>query len=285
MSRLGEIVLLALNRFAPPLQRAVVDAKQDRHRFSEWEYSRAADIVETYRPELHLRGRRLLDLGSGFGGKLVHYQELAPAAIVSVDIELPHSRQARAFVRSRGLQPDVVFVTADGAWLPFPDGAFDVVISNETFEHVQQPLPALREVARVVRPGGRAFISFPPYYAPWGAHLNDRIALPWVQLFFSERTLLNVSGRLEEQLALNRDLMPEARIDFSRCDAIPGINKITLRRFENLLAHTPLRLLRKSFYAPEWRRRPVWHRLAQPLTRLPGLREALTSHAVYVLEA
>ncbi len=283
MSRIGESALLVLSRFAPPLNAQLVAAKEDPTRFSEWEYSRAADVVQAYGPECELLGRHVLDLGTGLGGKLAYYQELGPASITTVDIRPDFSAAARAFVTARGVAAGARFVVADAARLPFDDEVFDVVISNETFEHIQQPLPALQEVARVTRSGGWVFISFPPYYAPWGAHLNNWIALPWVQVFFSERTLINAVVSLEEQLQVNRRLMPEARLDLRGCETLPHINKMTLSRFEALLSRTPLQLVRRTFFGPEWRWQPWYCRLVQPLTRVPVLREMFTSHAVYVL--
>lgn len=240
-------------------------------------------MIRAYGPEFDLQGRHVLDLGTGLGGKLIYYQQLGPASITTVDIRPDFSAAARTFVSTRGVGARVRFTVADAARLPFDDEAFDVIISNETFEHIQQPGPALREVARVTRPGGWVFISFPPYYAPWGAHLNNWIALPWVQVIFSERTLINTAVTLEQRLRLNRRLMPEARLDMRGCQTLPHINKITLARFESILPGTPLRLVRRAFFGPGWRHQSRPHRLVQPLTRLPGLREMFTSHAVYIL--
>ena len=254
-----------------------------RLRFSQWEYGRASDVVAAYGPELDLRGRHVLDVGTGLGGKLMHYQQLKPASITTVDIRPDFSTAARSFVTARCSDAGIRFVVADAAILPFNDDAFDVVISNETFEHVKQPLPALREISRVTRPTGWVFISFPPYYSPWGAHLNNWVRLPWVQVIFSEQTLINAAVKVEQNSCVNRQMMPEARLVLRGCQTFPHINKMTLHRFEALLQRTPLRLIRRTYLSPGWRRWPQWHARLQPLTRFPGLREMFTSHAVYVL--
>lgn len=59
-------------------------------------------------------------------------------------------------------------VQADGAALPFGDGSFDAVISAELLEHVPSPERVLREVHRVLRPGGRLLITVPLLYRVHG---------------------------------------------------------------------------------------------------------------------
>ena len=64
-------------------------------------------------------------------------------------------------VRERGLLDKTVFaLDADGR-IPFDDGHFDLVVSNQVFEHVEDLEKVLDEIARVLRPGGHLFCSFP----------------------------------------------------------------------------------------------------------------------------
>ena len=54
--------------------------------------------------------------------------------------------------------------------LPFRDGSFDVAISLDVFEHVEQDLEAMREVRRVLRPGGRLITTVPALMWLWSEH-------------------------------------------------------------------------------------------------------------------
>jgi len=56
--------------------------------------------------------------------------------------------------------------------LPFPDGHFDLVIANMVFEHVHDPLAALKEIARVLKPRGRFLALFPTYETWFEGHLG-----------------------------------------------------------------------------------------------------------------
>jgi len=54
-------------------------------------------------------------------------------------------------------------VVADAHSLPFPSESFDGAWADRTFQHLADPLAALRELVRVVRPGGRIVIADPDY--------------------------------------------------------------------------------------------------------------------------
>lgn len=104
------------------------------------------------RAALDLRpGERVLDVGAGTG---VSTEELARsgAYAVGVDISLGMLRTGR---RAR---PHVPLLAGDALRLPFPDGAFDAVTISFALRNVVDPQAALREFARVTRPGGRLVV-------------------------------------------------------------------------------------------------------------------------------
>jgi SAM-dependent methyltransferase len=62
------------------------------------------------------------------------------------------------------------YAVADVQHLPHPDEAFDVVVSCETIEHVLTPREAVRELARVLRPGGQLLLTTPNYLSTMGLY-------------------------------------------------------------------------------------------------------------------
>ncbi|MCB1491004.1 MAG: class I SAM-dependent methyltransferase [Rhodobiaceae bacterium] len=56
--------------------------------------------------------------------------------------------------------------------IPFPDDHFDVIVSNQVFEHIDDPPPYLREIRRVLKPGGRFLALFPDREIWWEGHLG-----------------------------------------------------------------------------------------------------------------
>ncbi|HEX6291442.1 MAG TPA: methyltransferase domain-containing protein [Herpetosiphonaceae bacterium] len=90
----------------------------------------------------------ILELGVGTGLNLRAYD---PAArVTGIDVELPLARRAHVRARSR----DARVLLGDAQRLPFPDASFDYVTSALVFCSIPDPALALREVARVLRPGG-----------------------------------------------------------------------------------------------------------------------------------
>ena len=133
------------------------------------------------------RGERLLDLGSGPG----KFAEVARRRFnaISVDISMHALRTARA----RGL--DVV--VSDGGSLPFASGTFDVVTMWDTIEHLSQPVAALREIHRILRPGGLLMLSTGDVNSLCkrlsGRHWH-LFTLPEHRYFFSPATLDRLLG-------------------------------------------------------------------------------------------
>ncbi len=101
-------------------------------------------------------GKDVLDAGCGVG---YGAEVLATRArrVVGVDLDA----EAIAYARRRYGAPNVEFVQGDLLALELPDGDFDVVCSFETIEHVPDHERYLREVRRVLRPGGVFVVSTP----------------------------------------------------------------------------------------------------------------------------
>lgn len=106
--------------------------------------------------------RRILDFGTGIGLYLRQMQALAPHVEFAVGTEYE-------FERAHEAKPHGHIVTA-GEVLPFPANTFDLILSHEVLEHVGNDRRAAREMARVLRPGGRAVIFVPNRGWPFETH-------------------------------------------------------------------------------------------------------------------
>ncbi len=114
--------------------------------------------------ERHYRrdgGQRLLDIGCGTGAML---DMLAPfGAVVGADF----APEALAFCRERGHSR---LARADVRRLPFADASFDAVTAMDVIEHIDDDKAASSEILRVLRPGGRLFVTVPAYRYLWSEH-------------------------------------------------------------------------------------------------------------------
>ena len=102
-------------------------------------------------------GGRVLDIGCGNGLLLAHLSQLRP------DLELYGSDASQTRVGktlSSALERWGV-VLASGDYLPFATGSFDALSMTEVLEHLKDPVGALREAARLLRPGGAVVVTVP----------------------------------------------------------------------------------------------------------------------------
>src|SRR3954467_8405492 len=102
----------------------------------------------------HLRaGLDVLDVGCGPGTITVDLAaRVAPGRVVGLDVSPAPLDEARELARRSGVA--VEFGIGDAYALAFPDDAFDVVHAHQVLQHLTDPVAALREMARVCRPGG-----------------------------------------------------------------------------------------------------------------------------------
>jgi ubiquinone/menaquinone biosynthesis C-methylase UbiE len=103
-----------------------------------------------------LGGKRVLDIGSGMGGFLIAAARNA-MHVVGLEPNVDYCMITRLRGARYGLIPSVV--RSVGETLPFPDQSFDVVLAQDILEHVRDPDATLREMRRVVRPGGIALVT------------------------------------------------------------------------------------------------------------------------------
>ena len=122
--------------------------------------------------------RRGLDVGCGPGQFTILVAERLPGAeIWGIDLAPTMIELARRHAAASSAAARVHFEVADAAHLPFADGQFDAVLSSGSIKHWPDQLGALREMHRVLAPGGRAFIGEMNRVAPRAAIAAQRARL------------------------------------------------------------------------------------------------------------
>jgi SAM-dependent methyltransferase len=109
-------------------------------------------------------GLSVLDIGCGAGYML---EKAARRTFLALGVDLDEGRlRAARDGLAGGRRPGqrrTALVAGDGQRLPFADASFDRIICTETLEHVADDQLTLRELARVLRPGGRLAVSVPHF--------------------------------------------------------------------------------------------------------------------------
>jgi len=251
--------------------------------YAQWQHARGADTIKFYTAvtdvDTIFRDKIVVDIGCGAAGKTLFYADQGVTKIYGVEILEKYRAEANVLAKELGHEDVFEFVCADAAKLPFADGSIDTIIANDAIEHVDNPEAVLLECLRVLAPGGRLYLNFPPYYHPHGAHLSDAIGIPWVHMFFSDKTLIKVykdavsklpdgAGRIEFRIG---------RInDGSNKEYFSYINKITVAKFRRLLTKTGIK-------AAYYREVPL-RRIFTPLARIPVIKEMFVKMVVCVIE-
>ncbi len=279
--RLPVKILLAVNKLFPPIPHPFNLQNEGKLRYNQWQYQQGERTIACFAPrftkEEMFSGKRVLDLGCGAAGKTLYYLSCGASEVVGLDIVPHYKQEAEDFARELHLEDRFTFVLGSALETGFPDDSFDVVIMNDFMEHISEPEPALQEALRVLRPGGRIYINLPPYYHPTGSHMADVIGIPWVHVFFSERTLIEaykelVRGLPDEQQRLELRFSKDA----NGVEHFTYINKMTIRRFRRIRA--------KLDPPPIYYHEIPLRKFLTPLAKLPGIKEFFVRMCVCVVE-
>ena len=128
------------------------------------------------------------EIGCAEGGVLDAFVERGTTFALGTDIMAPLLEQISGPIADT-LGLDVTFAHHDVIYDDIPEvwrERFDVVLLRDVIEHLDDAGIALRNIARIMKPGGVILITFPPYLSAYGGHqqlLGTKAgALPWVHL-------------------------------------------------------------------------------------------------------
>ncbi|MCK6450989.1 MAG: class I SAM-dependent methyltransferase [Alphaproteobacteria bacterium] len=140
--------------------------------YASWRGSGIGAITEAIERRLILElvgdvaGRRVLDVGCGDGALAVELSQRG-AAVAGIDSSRAMIEAARRLAERRRV--DIDFRAATAERLPFPAEQFDVVVAVTILCFVEDAAPVFREMARVLRPGGRLVIGELGKWSSWAA--------------------------------------------------------------------------------------------------------------------
>jgi SAM-dependent methyltransferase len=188
-----------------------------------------------------LAGLDVLDLGCGYGGRAAYCAVAAETkSIVGLEISDEIARIAARSVSGICDGRTVSFCVGLGEHLPFASESFDAILSYDVFEHVRDLDAVLRECHRVLRPGGRLYALFPPYYGPRAHHLGFVTTFPFLHHLFGPETLVRATNTvLAERPEIGKPQLPAPVRSFQDRIVLPSLNGTTVRDFRRIVAGLP----------------------------------------------
>src|SRR5690349_7649901 len=185
-------------------------------------YHGRSKLEVLFGPEIwrEVQDREVVDFGCGEGRDAIEMLQRGARRVVGVDILERSLDRARQAARDAGVADRCEFsgrLTTQA----------DVVISVDGFEHFTDPEGVLRVMADALKPEGRVLLTFgPTWLHPLGGHLFS--VFPWAHLIFTEPALIRWRAKFRNDGATR----------FSEVEG--GLNQMTIRRFERLVAESPL---------------------------------------------
>jgi len=166
-----------------------------------------------------IRGKVVLDFGCGPGAEAVEMAERGAARVIAVDLRDLWLEKARALAVEHEVADRCTFAHE---W----HEPVDTIVSLDSFEHFADPSEILRIMRTLLKPSGRVLVCFgPTWYHPLGGHIYS--VFPYSHLLFSERALVGW-----------RSLY---KTDGARTIEESGLNRMTIGRFEQVVAQSPFR--------------------------------------------
>jgi ubiquinone/menaquinone biosynthesis C-methylase UbiE len=253
MSQLGEKILVRFSRPPTVAEPHVAGAGN----------TVGLQLLKRAYPEFEslIKGKSIVDFGCGMGTQSLALAEAGAARVLGLDTNLKSLNVARESLAQTNHASVVEFTD-----VPRPEhlAKFDIVISQNSMEHFPQPEPTLQEMARLIGPQGKLLITFgPPWYAPYGSHMRFFTSIPWVNILFSERTVMTVRGRYRKDGALR----------YEECES--GLNKMSIRKFEGIVASMGFMRTYSHYDGVKG---------LDFLTRVPIVRELFVNHVTVILE-
>lgn len=176
-----------------------------------------------------ITGKRIVDFGCGIGlqsialavkyncqvlGLDTSKKTLQKAIELAVAHKIPNQKLSFKSSISKGMK-----------------GKYDIVFSQNSFEHFNDPIMILNEMKELITESGRLLITFgPPWLAPYGSHMHFFCKMPWINVIFSEETVMKVRSRFRDDGATRYEGVES------------GLNRMTVKKFEETLSVSGLKV-------------------------------------------
>jgi ubiquinone/menaquinone biosynthesis C-methylase UbiE len=206
-------------------------------------------------------GKRVVDLGCGVGYQSIALVKKYGCSVVGVDSNQKTLRKAIENANNHNISSkELSFVESIS-----PDmlNSFDVVISQNSFEHFANPAKVLDEMGNLLNDSGIILLTFgPPWLAPYGNHMHFFCKVPWMNVLFPEEVVMKVRSHFRNDGAKRYE------------DVESGLNRMTIAKFESIVSSCNLKITYRNY---ECIKEVNW------LAKVPLLREFFIKNVTAIL--
>jgi len=205
-------------------------------------------------------GKEILDFGCGVGWQAIAIAKNGANFVIGIDTNQVNLKRAKELSSEYGLDGKVAFMEKLDECCK---GRFDIIISQNSMEHFKEPSEILERMKWALHPNGKILITFgPPWFAPYGSHMYFFTRMPWVNILFSEKSVMDVRAQFRDDGARKYE------------EVESGLNKMSIRKFERTLSSCGLKIQNKKYTGV---------RNINFLSEIPMIRELFTNHISCVL--
>lgn len=244
-----------------------------------YQFRLAADVLVPYLQQhgAFTPGNAVAEIGCAEGGVLSAFEIAGAVQTLGTDIASWRLETGRTINSKLGLQAVLTDHDIIGQEpLPQWKHAYDLVILRDVIEHLDDTQAALKHITHILKPGGKLFVTFPPYHSPYGGH---------------QHLIKNFWGRLPYLHLLPRPLFfrliaDGKEIDVHEVQRLHAI-RLTANAFMQAARTTGYTLSHEEYYML----RPVFKMKfglptipITPLKSLPFVKQLLSLEAAYILQ-
>lgn len=206
-------------------------------------------------------GKRVVDFGCGTGYQSIALVKKHDCSVVGVDTNQQTLSKAIENAKYHNVSSQklsfVENISADML------NSFDVVISQNSFEHFANPEKVLDEMGSLLNDSGIILLTFgPPWLAPYGSHMHFFCKVPWINVIFHEEVVMKARSHFRSDGAKRYE------------DVESGLNKMTIAKFESIVSSCNLKVTDRQY---ECVKEMNW------VSKVPLLREFFINHVAAIL--
>jgi SAM-dependent methyltransferase len=223
------------------------------------------------------KGYNVAEVGSAEGGVLASFIDAGATKCLGTDIAEVRLEKGRYIAGIGGIEAkyfshDIVNEEPSAEW----QNDYDLVLLRDVIEHLDDTAAALKNIRMMMKPGGKLFVTFPPFHSPYGGH---------------QHTVKSTGGKLPyihllPKKIFNKLIEKGQKPDIAEANRIYRI-RLTIPKFEKAAKEAGLSVVLKECYFL----RPVFKmKFGLPtvkmnhLSKIPFIRKFLTLEASYILE-